>query len=335
VPLWLDRGAALGWRALVLIALAVLVVLALSKLLLVVVPVLVALFLASVLSAPTARLRRHGLSDALAAAAVVAGLVGVAILAIALIGVPAVAEADELGQALRDSLRKVAESPVGSSLGGSPDRIVQTVQDRVSSVLRGGAAVQGLSAVAAVAAGIVLMAVVLFFFLKEGDLMWRSALRYVHEPQRASLQRFGDRGWVALRAYFVGVTIVALIDAVLIGFGLLVLGVPLVLPLAVLTFFAAYLPVVGAFAAGVVAILVAFVSGGTTDAAIIAGLVILVQQLEGNVLYPIIMRQRERLHPLVTILAVAVGAALAGVLGAFLAVPIAAMVVASASDHAA
>jgi len=112
-----------------------------------------------------------------------------------------------------------------------------------------------------------------------------------------------------------------------------VLGVPLVLSLAVLTFFAAYFPVIGAFAAGVVAVLVAFVTSGTTDAAIVAVLVVLVQQIEGNVLYPIIMRRRARLHPLTTILAVAVGGTLAGVLGAFLAVPIAAMVSAAAADE--
>jgi len=153
--------------------------------------------------------------------------------------------------------------------------------------------------------------------------------------RRAGLERFGDRGWQALRSYFLGVTTVAVIDALLIGLDLVVLGVPLVLSLAVLTFFAAYFPVIGAFAAGVVAVLVAFVTGGTTDAAIVAVLVVLVQQLEGNVLYPIVMRRRVRLHPLTTILAVAVGGTLAGVLGAFIAVPIAAMVSTAAADDTA
>jgi len=129
-------------------------------------------------------------------------------------------------------------------------------------------------------------------------------------------------------SYFLAVTTVAVIDATLIGFGLLVLGVPLVLSLAVLTLLAAYAPVIGAFAAGVVAVLVAFVAGGTSDAV----LVILVQQLVGNVLHPIITRRRAQLHPLTTILAVAIGGTLAGVLGALLAVPLAAMASASATS---
>ncbi len=332
VPPWLDRGAALGWRALVLVAVAVVVVLALSKLLLVVVPVLVALFLASVLCVPAAQLKRRGVPDGLAALGVVAGLIGVAVAAVALVGVPVAAEADELGPALQDSLRKVAESPAGSALGGSPDELAQGIQDAAGGALAGGGAVRGLSAAASVIGGLVLMVVVLFFFLKEGGRLWRGALKRTHKAQRASLERFGDRGWQALRSYFLSVTTVAVIDAVLIGLGLLLLGVPLVLSLAVLTFFAAYLPVIGAFAAGVVAVLVAFVTGGTTDAALVAVLVVLVQQLEGNVLYPIIMRRRAALHPLTTILAVAVGGTLAGVLGAFLAVPIAAMVSAASAD---
>lgn len=282
--------------ALVLVAVAVVAVLALSKLLIVVVPVLVALFLASVLSVPVAQLRRRGGSDGLAALAVVAGRVGVAVMAVALIGVHVAAEADELGPALEDALRRVAESPAGSAFGGSPEKLVQGIEDAVAGALQGGGAVKGLSAAAAVIGGLVLMTVVLFFLLKEGDHLWRGALGRMHERRRAGLERFGDRGWHALRSYFIGVTTVAVIDALLIGPGLVVLGVPLVLSLAVLTFFAAYFPVIGAFAAGVVAVLVAFVTGRRPTRRSSPCSSSSCSSLEGNVFYPIIMRRRARLH---------------------------------------
>ncbi|MDQ3357214.1 MAG: AI-2E family transporter, partial [Actinomycetota bacterium] len=122
-----------------------------------------------------------------------------------------------------------------------------------------------------------------------------------------------------------GVVIVGLIDAVFIAIALLVVGVPLVLPLAVLTFFGAFFPLVGAIVAGAVAALVALVTGGVTDALIIVGATVVVQQVEGNVLQPLIMGRQVELHPAVTLLAVTGGGAVAGIVGAFLAVPVAAV----------
>jgi predicted PurR-regulated permease PerM len=119
---------------------------------------------------------------------------------------------------------------------------------------------------------------------------------------------------------------VALIDAVGIGLALLVTGVPLVLPLAALVFFSAFVPVIGAFVSGLVAVAVALVSQGPIVALIIAIVVIVVQQLEGNVFEPLIMSKSVKLHPVAVILAVAVGVELAGVIGALFAVPVLAAV---------
>ena len=328
VPRWLDVGAAWGGRALVLVAVAALAVLALSKLLFVVVPVLVALFLASVLHGPTDWLRRRGLPDAAAALAVVLGFLVVVAAAVALVGTPAVAQADDLGPTLQGGMRRAASS-IAKPFGISPNELVRGVNDAARRVVQGGGAggvIKGLGAAAAVLAGVILSLVVLFFFLKDGKRMWSAALRRSRRHGRDWVERFGRRSWRALHAYFLGVTTVALIDAVLIGLALLAVGVPLVLPLAVLTFVAAYFPIIGATVAGAVGVLVALVSGGVVDAAIIAAVTLAVQQLEGNVLYPWVMRGRVALHPLTTILSVAVGATVAGVLGAFLSVPIAAVV---------
>ena len=123
-----------------------------------------------------------------------------------------------------------------------------------------------------------------------------------------------------------GVFLVATIDAVLIGIALLAVGVPIALPLIVLTFIAAFFPIVGAVTAGVAAVLVALVSGGAVDAVIILVVIVAVQQLEGNVFYPVVVGKRLRLHPVAILLALTAGGVLAGVAGAFLAIPVAAVV---------
>ncbi len=116
---------------------------------------------------------------------------------------------------------------------------------------------------------------------------------------------------------------VATVDAVLIGAVLLILGIPLALPLIVLTWLAAFFPIIGAIVAGAAAVLVALVTGGPTDALIVLGAIVVVQQVEGNVLYPVVVGPRLRLHPIVVLVSVAAGGTLAGIPGAFLAVPVA------------
>jgi predicted PurR-regulated permease PerM len=119
--------------------------------------------------------------------------------------------------------------------------------------------------------------------------------------------------------------LVATIDAVFIGAALIVLGVPMALPLIVLTFVAAFFPIVGATAAGAAAVLVALVSNGLAAALIVLAVILLVQQLEGNVFYPVVVGRRLQLHPVAILLALAAGGVLAGMAGAFLAVPVAAV----------
>jgi putative heme transporter len=118
---------------------------------------------------------------------------------------------------------------------------------------------------------------------------------------------------------------VATIDAVLIGAMLLILGVPIAFPLIVLTFLAAFFPIVGSVLAGAAATLVALVANGVVDAVVVLGWIIVVQQLEGNVFYPVVVGRRLQLHPVAILLALTAGGVLAGVAGAFLAVPVAAV----------
>ena len=123
-----------------------------------------------------------------------------------------------------------------------------------------------------------------------------------------------------------GIALVGLVDAILIGLALLIIGVPLVIPIMVITFFAAFVPLIGAFLAGLVAVLVALVSGGLLDAALVLGSIILVQQIEGHVLYPVLMGRTVKLHPAVIVVALAAGGVLGGIVGVFLAVPTAGII---------
>jgi predicted PurR-regulated permease PerM len=119
---------------------------------------------------------------------------------------------------------------------------------------------------------------------------------------------------------------VGFVDAVLVAIALLVIGVPLVVPLAIITFFAAFIPLIGAFVAGLLAVLVALVSGGVVDALLVLGAIILVQQVEGHLLYPLLMSRAVHLHPAVIVVALGAGGILAGIIGVFLAVPIAGVI---------
>lgn len=301
-------------------ALAVLVVFALSRLLIVVVPVLLALFVASVLHRPTRWLRRR-MPDTVASLLVVTGFIGLVTAVAALIVVPAAVQGPQFTTVFQDGLVRAA-----SSVGLSPDQIIASAEQAALSLVEGGGALSGLETAASVVGGAVLAVIVLFFFLREGERIWAGALAQVGEPRRQPLERFGRRAWSTLRGYFLGVTMVAATNAVLIGLALLGIGVPFVLPLAVLTFAAAYFPVVGSVAAGVVGTLVAFVTVGPTGAVMVAVAFLIVQQIEGNLLHPYIMRGRVEIHPLTTILAVTVGGTIAGVLGAFLSIPVAAVI---------
>ncbi len=135
----------------------------------------------------------------------------------------------------------------------------------------------------------------------------------------------GRRAWSTLSAYVRGTAIIALVDAVLIGLALALVGNPLWIPLGVLTFFGAFFPIVGAVVAGALAALVTLVTNGFTPALIITGVIVAIQQIEGDVLQPIVMGKAVRLHPVVILMALTAGGVLGGIPGAFVAVPVAAV----------
>jgi predicted PurR-regulated permease PerM len=297
---------------------------------LVVIPVVLALFPATLLVPVASWLRDVGLPAALAA--ILSILLGIGLI-VGLIGamVPlVVAQAPELAESAADGLAELEtfleDGPFGLDLGGV-DGIVDMAQEQLGEV--GDLAPQAFTAAAAAfetVAGILLLFVVLFFYLKDGRRLTEGVLSLVPEGRRERWRRLADRSWTTLGRYFRGQMLVALVDAIGIGLGLLLLGVPLALPLAVLVFFGGLFPIVGAVVTGALAVLVALADQGLTVGLIVLGLVLAVQQLESNVLEPVILGRAIHLHPLVILVSITAGAVTLGILGAFLAVPVAAVV---------
>ncbi len=171
----------------------------------------------------------------------------------------------------------------------------------------------------------VLAVAVLYFILRDGAALWAWILRRFAPESRPAIDRAGRHAWAELSGFIQGTAIIAFLDATLIGIGLWLLGVPVAFALAVLVFIGAFVPFVGAFLSGLVAVLVAFADGGWKIGLAALVLVVAVQFLEGNFLQPIIQSRTVDLHPAVILLAVAAGASLFGIVGAYLAVPVTAV----------
>ena len=194
--------------------------------------------------------------------------------------------------------------------------MINSIQGNAQNIA--GYALTGVSVVGNSLINLVLALVLVFFFLKDGPrfVPWLSAQTGPRAARHVAALSY--KSWDTLSEFIRQQALVGFIDAFFIGIGLWILGVPLVLPLAVLTFFGGFIPIIGAFVAGAFAVLVALVSNGFTTALIVLGIVILVQQIEGNVLQPIIQGRGFNLHAGVVILAVTAGSSLSGIIGAFL-----------------
>ncbi len=173
---------------------------------------------------------------------------------------------------------------------------------------------------------LVLVVVVWFCYLTGGQRIVRTGLQLVSREGRGDAHELAERLWDTIGRYIRALFLVALFDAVTVGAGLWFLDVPLVLPLSVLVFFGAFFPFVGAFLSGLVAVLAALADAGLDKALVVLALVVVVQQVDGNIIQPLVMGKVVRLTAVTVIVSVAVGATLLGVLGAFIAVPVAACI---------
>jgi predicted PurR-regulated permease PerM len=171
----------------------------------------------------------------------------------------------------------------------------------------------------------VLAIIVLFYFMKDGPQLWSFLITPFQPVMHAKLCRAGDSAVQTLGGYVRGTAIIALVDSVFIGVAMLILRVPLAIPLAILVFIGAFIPLVGATVTGIIAALVTLVTNGLSAAIIVAIVVIGVQQLEGNFLSPFVMGKSLKLHGLVVLLALTAGTILGGIFGTLISVPAAAV----------
>jgi predicted PurR-regulated permease PerM len=324
----LGRASIRALQVLLLLFLAVVLVYALVQIKLVVIPLLLALILAAAIAPLVNWLRRKGWPSAAATGfsflmllLVLGGLVTGIVFAVMgqapeLIS-SAVEGFDQLYGFVRDGPIPVDDQQFRQARDAAIDFAT-------SSAARA-SALSGLSAAGSFLTGLALLAVILFFFLKDGERIWAFILRAFNGKQLVKVRRVGDDSLAVLGGYVRGTAIVASVDAFFIGLALFILGVPLALPLAVIVFIGAFIPLVGATLAGVLAALVALVASGPVTALIVVIVVIAVNQLEGNFLQPIVMGRTLSVHPLVILVALTAGTILAGIIGAILSVPLAAV----------
>jgi predicted PurR-regulated permease PerM len=203
------------------------------------------------------------------------------------------------------------------------DRAVADVRTRAGRLVSD--PVSGALTVVEVLAAVVLALFVAFFLLKDGRAMRAWLLGQLPGRVREPTDAAFAAGWDTLTRYVRGTLLVAAIDALGIGVALLVIGVPFALPLALLVFVGSAVPYVGATVTGTVAVLVALATNGPVDALLTIVAVVAVQQIEGNLLEPLIVGRQVRLHPVVVVVAVFAGSLTAGIAGAMTAVPLTAV----------
>jgi predicted PurR-regulated permease PerM len=326
VPYGLRTAAAWSWRLIVVLVGLYVLLYAAAYVAVVVVPVIVALLLAALLQPGAAALRRRGWPQGLAAFAML--LVGLGVVAgiITLVIERFTAGFTDLAEQVSEGIGQVQDFIVRTFpiTRGQLEHAVAELQDTLVSnqdtITTG--ALTTAATVGEVFTGIALALFTLFFFLKDGRSIWLWLVGLFPGTSRAYLDEAARRAWRTLISYVRATVAVALVDAVGIGVGLAILGVPLVIPLAALVFLGAFIPIIGSFLAGSVAVLVALVSVGPIKALIALAVVILVMQVEGHILQPLLLGRAVHVHPLAVVLAIAAGLLIAGIFGALIAVPV-------------
>jgi putative heme transporter len=330
VPVNLERAAAWAWRLLVVAAAVAAIVTLLWYLRVIVLPIMVALTIAPALEPVAQRFRRRRrLERPAAALALLAGLAVVAGL-IAIVTASVLAQWDELADSVSRAVDDITDRLEGEPFNLSLDR-TENFRASLSESWREASsyAATGVQAGVGLITGLVLAIAVLYFVLRDGAAFWQWILRRFAPDNRPAIDRAGRRAWEVLGGFVRGTALIAAVDATLIGIGLWLLGVPLAFALAVVVFLGAFVPFVGAFVSGLVAVLVAFADEGWEIGLAALAVVVAVQFIEGNFLQPIIQSRTVDLHPAMILLAVAAGASLFGIPGAYLAVPVTAVVFAA------
>lgn len=347
VPAWRSdrptiRWGAYAWAFLGLALAFVVVWRGLGYLRIVLVPLVLALFLAAVLTPGARFLERHRVPAGLAAAVMLLGFLGVLTGIGTAIVLNVESQFGELADAVEDTYRTIRPDLERIPLLPDPDDLFGSAEDAGTAAVAStgeadaeeaaaaqdvrAAAVAGLGSLARTVTEFALFLVIAFFYIKDRERITRWLCRTFPRTRRGDAFEIVEQTWETVAGYIRAQAIVAAVDAVAIGVGLILLDVPLAVSLAVLVFVGAFVPVVGAFLSGGVAVFVALAANGLASALLVLALVVIVQQVEGHILAPVILGRELELHPIAVVVALTAGAVLLGVFGAVVAVPLTAAV---------
>ena len=320
-------AGAWSWRILALAGVAALFVYLVIQLRLIVIPLLVSLLVAALLVPFVQFLRRHRWPKWLAVTVAELGLIGIVTGLVYLVvwqvrtGFPGLQ--NQSVQAWEDFKQFLLESPLhltNEQINAYGDQLWVAVQ-RDSEVWISGALSVGSTA-GHLLAGVLLVLFITLFMLIDGGRIWAWIVRLFPRRARPALTGSGDAGWRTLTQFVKVQIFVAAVDAVGIGIGAFILGLPLVIPISIAVFLGSFIPIVGAVFTGALAVLVALVYKDLFIAVIMLAIVLVVQQVESHVLQPLVMGSAVKVHPVAVVLAVAAGSYVAGIPGALFAVPL-------------
>ena len=327
VPSWLTLGAGYGWRLLVLGAVLYVVGVVIGRFQIILLPVFASLLLTSVLVPPAHWLRRKGVPALLATWIVFLAVLGTIAGIVALL-VPSVSgDFSRLGHELSQGGQRIERWLQNGPLHVSHsqlDSFLTSVRDQLTrstgTIARYG--LTGASVVLETAAGLLLTLVLTFYFVKDGGEITRWINAGLPERWAVPVTRVGRAAWATISGYVRGTAVNGVVDAVLMASGLYLLRVPLVVPIALLTFLGGFLPLVGAVASGAIAAVVALVAKGPIAALVVVGMTIVIHNVEGYVVGPFVLGRAVHMHPIAILLSIGAGTVAAGAVGAFLAVPV-------------
>lgn len=326
IPYGVRLATSWAWRLILLGALVYLLLRVLGMFEVLVVPFLIALLLVA-LTRPVTDLLARFLPRGLAALLTVFLVIAVVGGLVTLVSTQIASGFPDLETQASDGLAEVrdwlASGPLHISTEQLADyvgKLQQSLSDHSGTLFSSAIAAAGT--ITDVLAGIFILLFSTYFMLSQGGQIWDWFLSVLPDRAQEPLDVAGRRGWVTLTSYIRATVLVAGTDALGIGIGAAILGVPLAVPLGVLVFLGAFVPVVGALVSGIVAVLVALVAHGWVTALIMLGVVVAVQQVEAHALQPFLLGRAVRVHPLAVILGIAAGTLLAGIVGALFAVPI-------------
>jgi predicted PurR-regulated permease PerM len=314
------------WRLLIIvIALAAVGYIA-HRLTTVVIPLAIALLAAALLSPLVDLLQRYGVPRGLGVVVALVGSLGLLAGVFTFVieqfinGLPQLT--DEFKTSIQSAQNWLINGPLHLSndqIRNAGNTIIKAVESNQQSLTSG--ALTTAAAIGEFLTGAFLTLFITIFFVYGGDQIWEFVTRIVPTPQRERVRLAGRLGFGTLIGFVRATVAVAAVDAVGIGAGLGILGVPLALPLASLVFIGAFIPIIGSFVAGSVAVFLALMTKGWVTALIVLGITIAVMQLEGHVLQPLLLGRAVRIHPLAVVLSITSGVVLAGLAGGLLAVP--------------